>query len=72
MWVLRIVFCYAMRVVIELFILSFPLLLMNDDSAFVHACDCILCVLVSCFKVLMHFVLISSAAGFCYSWEIAG
>lgn len=46
MWVLRIVFCYAMPVVIELFILSFPLLLMNDDCAFVHACDCILCISV--------------------------
>lgn len=32
----------------------------------------VFCVLVSCFKVLMHFVLISSAAGFCNSWEIAG
>lgn len=41
----------------------------------------VFCVLVSCFKVVMHFVLgvfqlsaglISSAAGFCYSWEITG
>jgi hypothetical protein len=47
-WFYRVFVCgySVLYSVIELFILSFPLLLMNDECAFVDACDCILCISV--------------------------